>query len=77
MAEFLTNQVNISIDNETLAMLIKMVEEDGESNGFANRSAFIRQLIRSENKRRSEERYKLTSKGKAQLEIQQDKQAGQ
>ncbi len=73
MAEFQTNQVNISIDSETMAMLIEMVEEDGKSNGFANRSAFIRQLIRSENKRRSEERFELTSEGKAQLKLEQNK----
>jgi metal-responsive CopG/Arc/MetJ family transcriptional regulator len=57
-------------------MLIEMVEEDGKTNGFANRSAFIRQLIRSENKRRSEERFELTPIGEAQLKLEQDKQAG-
>ena len=62
-------QVNISVDNETLAILEDMAKEDG----FDNRSAFIRRLIRMEHKRREDQRFELTPKGQMALKIGKDK----
>jgi metal-responsive CopG/Arc/MetJ family transcriptional regulator len=65
-------QVNISVDEETLKMLEKMAREDG----YENRSAFIRRLIRLEYRRREGEHFELTSTGQMQLDLHKEKLAG-
>lgn len=65
-------QVNISVDNETMSILEDMAREDG----FDNRSAFIRRLIRLEYRRRQEERFELTPKGQMALNLHQSQKTG-
>jgi len=77
MEEKKTNQVNISVDDETLSILDNLVEEDSKMIGISNRSSFIRRLIRLEHKRREGDRFELTQKGQMQLKLEQKKGVGQ
>jgi len=77
MEEKKTNQVNISVDDETLSILDNLVEEDSKMIGISNRSSFIRRLIRLEYKRREGDRFELTQKGQMQLKLEQEKGVGQ